>query len=112
MSATQKPFLDASQSAVRVGRMWVSAKALARALTRFARLLFCLNQSEQHPYTLRGSATGLRWQNRCMLFWCKHQTVGYRPDDVVVPFDKAGKILISGSTFVQTALVPVGRGIF
>jgi hypothetical protein len=102
MSAPQKSFINAANdSAIRVGRMWVSAKALPDALKRYARLVFCLNRSEEHPYSLRGTATGLRWQHRCMLFWCSHQTVDYQPNDVVVPLDSHGKVLISGSTFVQ-----------
>jgi hypothetical protein len=36
-----------------------------------------------------------------MLFWCSHQTVGYQPNEVVVPLDNEGKLLVSGSTFVQ-----------
>ena len=63
----------ANDSAVRVGRMWGTGKALPDTLKRYSRLVFCLNQSEQHPYSLRGTATGLRWQRRCMLFWCSHQ---------------------------------------
>jgi hypothetical protein len=101
MSAAPKTFLKLGKSSVRVGRIWVSASALPDTLKRYSRLVFCLNGSEQHPYSLRGTATGLRWQDRCMLFWCSHQTVGYQPNDVVVPLDKDGKILISGSTFVQ-----------
>jgi hypothetical protein len=88
-------------SAIRVGRILMSAKAVADALARYSRLVFCLNNSDQHPYSLRGTATGLRWQNRCMLFWCNHQTVGYAPNDVLVLLDKEGKFLISGSTFVH-----------
>jgi hypothetical protein len=72
-----------------------------RRVEAVARLVFCLNSSDEHPYSLRGTATALRWQDRCMLFWCSHQTVGYQPNDVVVPLDAEGKMLISGSTFVQ-----------
>jgi hypothetical protein len=102
MPSPQKTLLEsAGDSTIRIGRILLSAKALPDALARYSRLLFCLNRSEQHPYSLRGTATGLRWQNRCMLFWCNHQTVGYQPDDVLVPLDKDGKFLISGSKFVH-----------
>jgi hypothetical protein len=101
MPAPQKTFLKLGNSAVRIGRMWVPAKQIPDALKRYARLVFCLNNSDQHPYSLRGTATALRWQERCMLFWCNHQTMGYQPNDVVVPLDAEGKMLISGSTFVQ-----------
>ncbi len=102
MTASQKTFIERTgDSAIRVGRILVSAKALPDALARYSRLLFCLNNSGQHPYSLGGTATGLRWQNRCMLFWCSHQTIGYPPNDVVVPLDKDGKFPIFGSTFVH-----------
>ncbi len=94
-------FLPLGNSALRIGRTWIPARQVPDALKRYARAVFCHNHSEQHPYSLRGTATGLRWRNRCMLFWCKHQTVGYAPNDVIVPMDSEGKFLISGSTFVQ-----------
>jgi hypothetical protein len=102
MSPSEKTLIErAGDSAIRVGRILVSAKALPDALARYSRLLFCLNGSDQYPYSLRGTATGLRWQNRCMLFWCSHQTADYQPDEVLVPLDKHGKFLISGSAFVH-----------
>jgi hypothetical protein len=101
MPQQPKTFLKLGNSAIRIGRTWISAKQLPDALKRYARLVFCLNNSEQHPYSLRGTATALRLRDRCMLFWCSHQTIGYQPNDVLVPMDGEGKILISGSTFVQ-----------
>jgi hypothetical protein len=64
-------------------------------------MLFCLTKNEEHPYALRGSATSLRWQGHHLAFYCKHQIRGFDRGDVVVPLDQEGKILVSGSTFVE-----------
>jgi hypothetical protein len=101
MATAQKTFLKLGNSALRIGRTWIPAKQVPDALKRYARLVFCLNHSEQFPYSLRGTATALRLRDRCMLFWCSHQTAGYPPNDVLVPMDGAAQVLISGSTFVQ-----------
>jgi hypothetical protein len=86
---------------VRVGKLWVPAGQLGPALSRFTRLVFCLTRNVEHPYALRGSATGLRWQGHHLAFYCKHQIQGFDRGDVVLPLDQEGKVLVSGSTFVE-----------
>jgi hypothetical protein len=43
---------------IRVGSIWMPIENLPQALAPFTKLLFCLTGSEDHPYSLRGSATG------------------------------------------------------
>jgi hypothetical protein len=88
-------------SAVRVGNIWVRAADLPDALSRFTRLVFCLTTSEDQPYSLRGSATSLRWRNQHLVFLCNHQIAGFQPQQVVFPLDRDGKALASGSTVLQ-----------
>ncbi len=88
-------------AAVRVGNIWVRAADLPEALSRFTRLVFCLTGSEDHPYSLRGSAASLKWRNQRLAFLCNHQIAGFQPGHVVFPLDRDGKALASGSTFMQ-----------
>jgi hypothetical protein len=90
-----------NDTSVRVGKLWVPASRLGPAISRFTRMLFCLTRNDEHPYTLRGSATSLRWQGHHLAFYCKHQIQGFDRGDVVVPIDQEGKVLVSGSTFVE-----------
>ena len=97
---TENLFTHFSERSVRVGRVWIPGKQVEQTLARYAKLLFCLNHSVEHPYSLLGSATAIRWKGRCLLFCCHHQIRNYAPGDVVIPTDKEGKILISGSAVV------------
>jgi hypothetical protein len=97
---TENLFTYFSERSVRVGRVWIPGKQVEQTLARYAKLLFCLNHSDEHPYSLLGSATAIRWKGRCQLFCCHHQIQNYAPGDVVIPTDKEGKVLISGSAVV------------
>lgn len=99
-----------NNSSIRVGKLWVPAGQLGPALSRFTRLLFCLTRTEDHPYVFRGSATSLRWQGHHLAFYCKHQITGFDRGDVVVPLDQEGKVLVSGSTFVEMIPSTENRG--
>lgn len=89
-----------SATAVRIGKVWVQSREVEKSLARYAKLIFCITGSNEHPYTLRGSATALRTGKHCVLFCCRHQIKGFQPDDVTIPVDKDGKTLISGSQFI------------
>ncbi|WP_159011359.1 hypothetical protein [Bradyrhizobium sp. S69] len=97
---TENLFTRFSDRSVRVGQVWIPGKQVEQTLARYAKLLFCLNHSVDHPYSLMGSATAIRWKDRCLLFCCQHQILQYAPDDVVIPTDKSGEILISGSALI------------
>ena len=99
-----------NDTSVRIGKLWVPAGQLGPALARFTRLLFCLTGNDEHPYVLRGSATSLRWQGHHLAFYCKHQIQGFDRGKVVVPLDQEGKILVSGSTFVEMIPSPQNLG--
>jgi hypothetical protein len=51
-------------ASVRVGSIWVPVATLPDSLARFTRLVFCLTGLDDHPYSLRGSATGLKFQGQ------------------------------------------------
>ena len=97
---TENLFTHSSDRSVRVGRVWIPGKQVEQTLARYAKLLFCLNHSVDHPYSLLGSATAIRWKSQCLLFCCHHQIRNYAPDDVVIPTDKMGETLISGSAVI------------
>lgn len=89
-------------SSVFVNGIWIPGRYVEETIARYAKLVFCLNESAEYPYSLRGSTTGVRLQDRCFVFCCKHQIVGYQPDEIAVPSDDSGKLLISGSQFIQS----------
>jgi hypothetical protein len=97
---TENLFTHFSDRSVRVGRVWIPGKQVEQTLARYAKLLFCLNHSVDHPYSLLGSATAIRRKTQCLLFCCQHQIRNYAPDDVVIPTDKLGEILVSGSSMI------------
>jgi len=86
--------------AVRVGQMWVPIEQVPDFLARFSKQIFALNSDRDHPYSLLGTATAIRYRGRGVLFCCKHQIKGYDPDDIVIPTDKHGKILVGGTRFI------------
>ena len=87
------------ESAIRIGSLWVPARQAEAVLANYTKQLFCLTGHEQFPYAFRGSATALRFFDRCFLLWCRHQTKEYAPNDVTIPIE-GGKIVASGSRFV------------
>jgi hypothetical protein len=90
-----------TDASVRIGSIWVPVRNLSAALARHTKLVFCLTGSEDHPYSIRGSATGLKLRDRHLLFCCGHQIAGVEPRDVVIPLDKTGRTLISGQRMVK-----------
>jgi hypothetical protein len=93
-------------SSIRVGDLWVPVKQLPHILAPFTKQLFCLTGSDDHPYSLRGSATGLKFQRDHLLFCCSHQIADRSPPDVVVPVDKRGRKLVSGTRFIRLNELP------
>lgn len=90
-----------SLAAVRIGSLWVPANKIPEALARYTRVLFCMTGVSDQPYAFRGSATALKWKEHHLLFCCRHQFIDFDPQDVVIPIDKVGKILVSGSAFTE-----------
>jgi hypothetical protein len=90
-----------SDASIRVGPILLPVRNLPAALARHTKLVFCLTGSEDHPYSIRGSATGLKFQDRHLLFCCGHQIADIAPRDVVIPLDKEGRRLISGQRMVN-----------
>jgi hypothetical protein len=87
-------------STVRVGQVWIQSRNVEQCLARYAKLIFCTTGSNDHPYSLVGSSTAIRYGKQCLLFCCQHQIQQFRPDEITIPVDKSGKILISGSQFL------------
>lgn len=87
------------ESAVRIGTIWVPGRQVEATLAQYTKQLFCLTHVDAYPYTFLGTATGIRFERKCYLVWCRHQTQGYAPDDVTIPVEQ-GKTLISGSRFL------------
>ena len=90
-----------SDASIRIGSIWFPVRNLPAALARHTKLVFCLTGSDDHPYSLRGSATGLKFQDRHLLFCCGHQIANIEPRNVVIPLDKEGRTLISGQQMVS-----------
>jgi len=84
-------------SAVRIGKLWVPGRNTEKTLGKYTKQIFCLNGHEQYPYSYLGSASAVRFGEKCFILWCQHQTKGYSPNDVTIPIE-GGKTLISGST--------------
>ena len=99
-----------SDASIRIGSIWFPVRDLPAALARHTKLVFCLTGSDDHPYSLRGSATGLKFQDRHLLFYCGHQIANIEPRSVVVPLDKEGRTLISGQQMVRLAQLAQNRG--
>jgi hypothetical protein len=93
-------------SAVRVGSIWVPDEQLPQVLAPYTKLVFCLTSSDDHPYSLRGSATGLRFQGQHLLFCCAHQIAETLPRNVVIPVDKTGRKLVSGTRIMGLNELP------
>jgi hypothetical protein len=90
-----------SDASIRIGSIWFPVRNLPAALARHTKLVFCLKGSDDHPYSLRGSATGLKFQDRHLLFYCGHQIANIESRSVVVPLDKEGRTLISDRQMVR-----------
>jgi hypothetical protein len=88
----------------------VPSEKLADHLARFTKQLFCLTTSNEHPYSFRGSATALKHKNQHLLFCCNHQISDVAPSDVVIPVDRRGLILVSGSRLIQLSTRPELEG--
>ena len=88
-----------TESAVRIGSIWVPGREVENTLGRYTKQLFCLTHHEQYPYAFLGSATAVRFGEGYFVLWCRHQTRDYQPDDVTIPIE-SGKTLISGSSYL------------
>lgn len=86
-------------SAVRVGRLWVPGRHAETMLANYTKQIFCLTGHSQYPYSFLGSATAVRFAERCFLLWCRHQTKDYAPNNVTIPIE-GGKTLVSGSRYL------------
>jgi hypothetical protein len=95
---------------VRVGDLFLPVESLPEALARFTKLVFCLTDVDDHPYSLRGSATGLKFQSQHLLFCCVHQIADQEPGKVVIPVDKDGRTLVSGTSFFRLSDLPEFSG--
>jgi hypothetical protein len=88
-----------SESAVRIGNLWVPGRQVEQTLARYTKQLFCLTHHDEFPYAFLGSASTVRMRESCFAVWCRHQTREYSPNDVTIPIE-SGKTLISGSRFL------------
>jgi hypothetical protein len=91
----------AADASIRIGAIWIPVRDLPTTLARHTKLVFCLTGSELHPYSFRGSATGLKFQGRHLLFCCRHQIADIEPRNIVIPLDREGRALISGHRIVR-----------
>lgn len=88
------------RSSVRVGRILVPPGAVEGTLYRYAKALVYLNTSEEFPYSIRGTMSGLRLGTRYFSIFCKHQIAEADPGKVgLFPRAAGGKFYICGGTF-------------
>ena len=86
---------------IRIGQVWVPVARLPETLARFTRMVSCLTDFDDHPYCFRGSATSLRWGEQHLMFCCNHQIADFDPNKVVVPLDKDGRMMVSGTSCIR-----------
>lgn len=86
-------------SSVRIGNVLIPARAAEATLARYAHLLFCLNDSSLAPYSLRGTGSAVKLNDRHLLFYCRHQVPDYPPDKIAVSVDD-GRNMITASRAV------------
>ena len=94
------------RASIRVGSIFMPVELLPQILAPFTKLVFCLTGSDDHPYSLRGSATALKFQGEHLLFCCAHQIADYSPGSVVIPANKHGRMLVSGTSFIRLNDLP------
>ena len=83
-------------SAVRIGKLWVPGRQSEKVLANYTKQTFCLTGHASYPYSFLGSATAVRFGERCFVLWCQHQTREYAPNDITIPIE-GGTTLVSGS---------------
>ena len=70
-----------------------------KVLANYTKQIFCLTGHASYPYSFLGSATAVRFGDRCFVLWCQHQTREYAPNDVTIPIE-GDTALVSGSRFL------------
>jgi hypothetical protein len=98
------PFMFEATS-VRIGNLWVQAREVDKTLARYAHQVICLTDGVDY-YALRGTASALRYKNKCALFVCRHQYRDFPADRVMIAEDETAKNLISGSTLITVTPEP------
>lgn len=88
-----------SRAYVRVGSLPVPGADVASVLFRYSKPLVCENEDRDHPYSIRGTCTGLNLGGRYFYCFCRHQIAGYDPSKVsIFPTAAGGKVHIGGGT--------------
>jgi len=96
------------QATVRVGELWIPGRQAESTLARYTKQLFCLTHHADYPYCFLGSATGISYDGKYFMAWCRHQTRDYAPDDVTIPVE-GGKTIISGEQYLFVTPTEVNR---
>jgi hypothetical protein len=84
---------------VRIGALLVPPTGIAQTLHRYAHPLICENDSQEFPYSIRGTNTALYLGGRYFFAFCRHQIDGYDPSKVTFfPRAAGGTEQIGGGT--------------
>jgi hypothetical protein len=70
--------------AVRVGLMVYPPSQVEKVLQRYCKHIFIINESEEYPYTFRGSGTALKFGDQHFVFCCAHQFPDAIPDQIAI----------------------------
>lgn len=95
---------------VRIGALAYPAAQAEHVLQRYCKHIFVLNDSEEYPYTFRGSGTALRFGNEHFVFCCGHQFPDLEPDVIAIrPFSALDKT-VTASTLHRPRMTAENAG--
>ena len=69
---------------VRIGALAYPAERAEHVLQRYCKHIFVLNESDEHPYSFRGSGTAVRFGQQHFVFCCGHQFSDLAPDTIAI----------------------------
>ncbi|CAM2886322.1 hypothetical protein JHFBIEKO_2540 [Methylobacterium mesophilicum] len=69
---------------VRIGALSYDASQAEHVLQRYCKHIFVLNDSDDYPYSFRGSGTALRFGDQHFVFCCGHQFPDLEPDVIAI----------------------------
>jgi hypothetical protein len=91
---------EVGRNYVRIGSLSYPPGAVEKLLHRYAKALVCINAHDDHQYTLRGSMTTLKLNERYFALLCRHQINGYDPSNIILfPSSEGGATYIGGGIF-------------
>ncbi len=90
-------------NALRIGNIYLRPQAVDEYLAKYCHALVLLNNDRNFPYSIFGSCSTLRNNNRHSLICTAHQIKSYTPDKVCfVPKIASWKTIITGHRFLYS----------